>query len=206
MAENEFGPEDVKVLKRTSSHNGFIKIDSLTIRHRLHEGGWSEDFQRELIVRPRAVGVLLFDPAQDHVVMVRQFRVGILDEDENPWMLELVAGMVDHDEPFEEVARRESLEEANLSPTDLVQISDYYNSPGTSNERVILFCGRVDATVAGGVFGLRHEHEDIEVVVLPLAAALQKLEQGSINNAMSVIALQWLQLNKVRLLADWGLA
>ncbi len=204
MADNEFGPDAVKVLNRIRSHNGFIKIDELTVRHRLHEGGWSEDFQRELILRPRAVGVLLFDPDTDQVVMVRQFRVGMLDENENPWLLELVAGMVDLDEPFEEVARRESLEEANLSPTNLVRISSYFNSPGTSNERVILFCGRVDAGSAGGVFGLRHEHEDIEVIALPLATALEQVEQGIINNAMSIIALQWLQLNKAKLLQEWG--
>ena len=96
MAEKEFGPEDARVLARTASHDGFIRVDSLTIRHRLHEGGWSDDFQRELIVRPRAVGVLLFDPAADEVIMVRQFRVGMVDEGPSPWLLELVAGMVDH--------------------------------------------------------------------------------------------------------------
>ena len=158
---------------------------------------------RELILRPRAVGVLLFDPAQQQVVLVRQIRVGMLDEGQNPWLLELVAGMVESGEEPIEVAARESLEEANTTPQDLLQICEYYNSPGISNERITLFCGRVDATQAGGIFGLDAEHEDIEVVVLSLADALAKVASGEINNAMSIIALQWLQLNQPMLEESW---
>jgi len=158
---------------------------------------------RELILRPRAVGVLLFDPAQQQVVLVRQIRVGMLDEGQNPWLLELVAGMVESGEEPIEVAARESLEEANTKPQDLLQICEYYNSPGISNERITLFCGRVDATQAGGIFGLDAEHEDIEVVVLSLADALAKVASGEINNAMSIIALQWLQLNQTMLEESW---
>lgn len=158
---------------------------------------------RELILRPRAVGVLLFDTAQQQVVLVRQIRVGMLDEGQNPWLLELVAGMVESGEEPIEVAARESLEEANTKPQDLLQICEYYNSPGISNERITLFCGRVDATQAGGIFGLDAEHEDIEVVVLSLADALAKVASGEINNAMSIIALQWLQLNQPMLEESW---
>ena len=158
---------------------------------------------RELILRPRAVGVLLFDPVQRQVVLVRQIRVGMLDEGQPPWLLELVAGMVESGEEPIEVAARESLEEANTKPQDLLQICEYYNSPGISNERITLFCGRVDATQAGGIFGLDAEHEDIEVVVLSLADALAKVASGEINNAMSIIALQWLQLNQPMLEESW---
>ncbi|MDB4004704.1 NUDIX domain-containing protein, partial [Gammaproteobacteria bacterium] len=142
-------------------------------------------------------------PAQQQVVLVRQIRVGMLDEGQNPWLLELVAGMVESGEEPIEVAARESLEEANTKPQDLLQICEYYNSPGISNERITLFCGRVDATQAGGIFGLDAEHEDIEVVVLSLADALAKVASGEINNAMSIIALQWLQLNQPMLEESW---
>ena len=67
-----------------------------------------------------------------------------------------------------------------------------------------LFCGRVDATQAGGIFGLDAEHEDIEVVVLSLADALAKVASGEINNAMSIIALQWLQINQPLLEDSWN--
>ena len=193
----------IEVDHRETLFDNFLRVDRLKLRHSLFAGGWSELMTRELILRPRAVGVLLFDPAQQQVVLVRQIRVGMLDEGQNPWLLELVAGMVESGEEPIEVAARESLEEANTKPQDLLQICEYYNSPGISNERITLFCGRVDATQAGGIFGLDAEHEDIEVVVLSLADALAKVASGEINNAMSIIALQWLQLNQPMLEESW---
>ena len=193
----------IEVDQRETLFDSFLRVDRLKLRHSLFAGGWSELMTRELILRPRAVGVLLFDPAQQQVVLVRQIRVGMLDEGQNTWLLELVAGMVESGEEPIEVAARESLEEANTKPQDLLQICEYYNSPGISNERITLFCGRVDATQAGGIFGLDAEHEDIEVVVLSLADALAKVASGEINNAMSIIALQWLQLNQPMLEESW---
>jgi len=193
----------IEVDQRETLFDSFLRVDRLKLRHSLFAGGWSELMTRELILRPRAVGVLLFDPAQQQVVLVRQIRVGMLDEGQNPWLLELVAGMVESGEEPIQVAARESLEEANTKPQDLLQICEYYNSPGISNERITLFCGRVDATQAGGIFGLDAEHEDIEVVVLSLAEALAKVASGEINNAMSIIALQWLQLNQPMLEKSW---
>ena len=193
----------IEVDQRETLFDSFLRVDRLKLRHSLFAGGWSELMTRELILRPRAVGVLLFDPAQQQVVLVRQIRVGMLDEGQNPWLLELVAGMVESGEEPIEVAARESLEEANTKPQDLLQICEYYNSPDISNERITLFCGRVDSTQAGGIFGLDAEHEDIEVVVLSLADALAKVASGEINNAMSIIALQWLQLNQPMLEESW---
>ena len=193
----------IEVDQRETLFDSFLRVDRLKLRHSLFAGGWSELMTRELILRRRAVGVLLFDPTQQQVVLVRQIRVGMLDEGQNPWLLELVAGMVESGEEPIEVAARESLEEANTKPQDLLQICEYYNSPGISNERITLFCGRVDATQAGGIFGLDAEHEDIEVVVLSLADALAKVASGEINNAMSIIALQWLQLNQPMLEESW---
>ena len=193
----------IEVDQRETLFDSFLRVDRLKLRHSLFAGGWSELMTRELILRPRAVGVLLFDPAQQQVVLVRQIRVGMLDEGQKPWLLELVAGMVESGEEPIEVAARESLEEANTKPQDLLQICEYYNSPGISNERITLFCGRVDATQAGGIFGLDAEHEDIEVVVLSLSDALAKVASGEINNAMSIIALQWLQLNQPMLEESW---
>ena len=193
----------IEVDHRETLFDSFLRVDRLKLRHSLFAGGWSELMARELILRPRAVGVLLFDPVQQQVVLVRQIRVGMLDEGQPPWLLELVAGMVESGEEPIEVAARESLEEANTKLQDLLQICEYYNSPGISNERITLFCGRVDATQAGGIFGLDAEHEDIEVVVLSLADALAKVASGEINNAMSIIALQWLQLNQPMLEESW---
>jgi ADP-ribose pyrophosphatase len=194
----------VEVESRETLLSGFLRVDRLRLRHSLFAGGSSETMTRELLLRPRAVGVLLFDPNLDQVVLVRQIRIGMLDEGQDPWLLELVAGMVEPGEQPIEVAARESVEEADLAPRGLVKISEYYNSPGISNERITLFCGRVDASTAGGVFGLDDEHEDIEVVVLDVEEAVRLVETGKIHNAMSIIALQWLQIHRRQLEASWS--
>lgn len=193
----------VEVETRETVFDTFLRIDRLRLRHELFDGGFSNTMTRELLLRPRAVGVLLFDPVLEKVVLVRQIRIGMLDEGQDPWLLELVAGMIEPGEQPVEVAARESLEEADLAPQNLVQISEYYNSPGISNERITLFCGRVDSTQAGGVFGLADEHEDIEVVVLDVEEAVRLIEAGKIHNAMTIIALQWLQLHRRELEASW---
>ncbi len=197
-------PLQIELEQRETLLDSFLKVDRLSLRHSLLAGGWSETLSRELLLRPRAVGVLLFDPVLDQVVLVRQIRIGMIDEGQDSWLIELVAGMVEDGEQPIDVAARESLEEANAQPQGLVQISEYYNSPGISNERITLFCGRVDASQAGGVFGLDDEHEDIEVLAFDREEAFAFVASGKINNAMTIIALQWLQLNRQELLAQWA--
>lgn len=197
------GHSDVEVLSTQTCHEGFLKLDKLVLRHRLHGGGWSVPLQRELLLKDAAVGILLFDPVLDKVVLVRQFRIGAMDSSGGPWLLELVAGMARPDEDPLQVAVRESLEESNCTPEHVIRICDYLNSPGTSNERLMLYCGRVDATTAAGIHGLTEEHEDIEVVVLDLNEAVQAIASGAIHNAMTIIAIQWLQLHKPAVLKAW---
>jgi ADP-ribose pyrophosphatase len=206
----KFGDKDVEIISRSLEHDGFLRIEHLQLRHRLFSGEWSEVFTRELQLKDPAVGVLLFDPDQDALLLVRQFRVGMfsdasLDGDKVlGWPLEIVAGMVGSTEQYEAVALRECKEESNCVPTDLIKICEYYNSPGGSNEKIILFCGRIDSRNAGGVYGLMEEHEDIEVQVLSYVDAMSLIDSGEINNAMTIIALQWLQLHRQELLDSWN--
>jgi ADP-ribose pyrophosphatase len=82
-------------------------------------------------------------------------------------------------------------------------ICEYYNSPGWSSEKVSLFCAQVDAARAHGVHGLDEEHEDILVVVITLAEAIAAVKTGLIHNAMTIIAIQWLELNSDRVRSLW---
>ncbi|PZQ37353.1 MAG: ADP-ribose diphosphatase, partial [Ectopseudomonas oleovorans] len=140
----------------------------------------------------------------DEVVLIEQFRVGAMDKADNPWLLELVAGLIDKDEEPEEVARREAVEEADLILGPLWPITQYFPSPGGSDEFVHLFLGRCDSSGAGGVHGLPEEGEDIRVHVMPLADALAAVRDGRINNAASIIALQWLALNRDEVRGMWS--
>ncbi len=199
----KFCADDVEIISRSDCYDGFLRVERLRLRHRLFSGEWSEIFDRELQHKAPAVGILLFDPQRDVLLLVRQFRVGMLGEQSSSWPLEIVAGMVGQGEQSDEVAVRESKEESNCVPTDLIRICEYFNSPGASNEKITLYCGRIDSENAGGVYGLAQEHEDIEAVLLDYEEAMHAIDSGGINNAMTIIALQWLQLHRKDLLKNW---
>ncbi|MCK9534579.1 MAG: NUDIX domain-containing protein [Pseudomonas sp.] len=195
--------DDVLVEQRERCFQGFYRLDRLHLKHRLFAGGMGPSISRELFVRPDAVCVLPYDPKTDSVVLVEQFRIGALDKSPEPWLLEIVAGLIDTDEQPQEVARREAREEADLVLHELLPVMNYYPSPGGSDERVYLYVGRCSTEGVGGVFGVAEEGEDIRVHVWPFAAALQAIQDGRIDNAASIIALQWLALNKDKVCADW---
>jgi ADP-ribose pyrophosphatase len=177
---------------------GFLKLKRYSLRHDLFTGGESDTLLRERIEDFCAAAVLLFDPNQDKVVLIEQFRIGAADGQNNPWLLEIVGGLVEPGEDPAEVAKREALEEAGCEIQRLIPIGDFLVSPGFSTERVSLFCGLVDSTKAGGIHGLADEGEDIRVEVLPLEQALDELFVGRLNSTTGIVALQWLALNRDR--------
>lgn len=206
---DNFSRQDVEVLAAEDVYQGFFQIRAIKLRHRLYLGGWTKPLTRELFKRRDAVGVLLFDPQLDAVALIEQFRVGVLGNEMgqqrgiSPWILELVAGLIDADETTEQVAMRETQEEAGVLIEQLEPICEYFSSPGGSNEYFYLYAGKADLSAAGGVHGLETEGEDIRVHVIPVEQLWHKLRQGELNNAHTLIAAQWLQLNHQRLKAGW---
>lgn len=195
---------DFEIVQRKTCFQGFYRLERITVRHALFAGGMSPLLDRELFVRHDATCVLPYDPVRDEIVLVEQFRVGAMDKSQSPWLLELVAGLIEENETPDDVAIREAQEEAGLQLTALWPITQYYPSPGGSNERVHLFLGRCDSQNAGGLHGLAAEGEDIRVQVLSFAQALEALEAGRLDNAASLIALQWLIINREKIRRQWA--
>lgn len=186
-----------KVVEKKNSFNGFFKIDTYSVQHELFSGGESEVFTRELFERGDAAAVLPYDPITDEVILVEQFRIGALRSKNSPWQIELIAGVLDKEgENPENVVLREAIEEANCSLENPKKICEYFCSPGGTSEKIYLYCAKVDATKQGGIFGLKEENEDIKVHVIKLNDAMKMIEDGVIETAMTIIALQWLSINK----------
>ncbi|PML98242.1 ADP-ribose diphosphatase [Vibrio breoganii] len=199
-----FHIDDVEILATDTLFKGFFSLVKVKFRHRLFAGGWSEEIERELFERGHAVAMLPYDPVTDQVVMVEQIRVGALGE-ARPWQLEIVAGMLDKEgeDPID-VAKREAVEEAGLDVTHIQHISGYYPSAGGCSERLELFIGQVKAPTSAGVFGLESEGEDIRVHILTREEAYEMVKNGTIENAASIITIQWLMLNHQQLRAQWA--
>lgn len=198
-----FAKNDVEIIARETLYSGFFSMDLYRFRHRLFNGEMSGEIKREIFERGRAAVLLPFDPVRDEVVLVEQIRIAAYDVSESPWLLEMVAGMIEEGESVEDVARREALEEAGLVVGRTKPVLSYLASPGGTSERLSIMVGEVDATTAEGIHGLADENEDIRVHVVSREQAYQWVEEGSIDNAASVIALQWLQLHYQTLRNEW---
>ncbi|ESP92980.1 MULTISPECIES: NUDIX domain-containing protein [Pseudoalteromonas] len=181
-------------------YNGFFKIEEYIFEHALFAGGVSEPIRREILERGHAVAVLPFDPVTEQILLIEQIRIGALATKESPWLLECIAGMAEGCEDLEAVARKEAQEEAGLELTNLHYMCSYLSSPGGTTERLYLYLAEVDLSdYQGGTFGLPEEGEDIKTHVMPFSEAMQRLESEEIDNAATVISLQWLALNKSKL-------
>lgn len=199
-----FGADAVRVLEEQQAFEGHFSVRRVTLQHRCFGGGWSAPLTREVFDRGDAVGVLPYDPVEDCLILIEQFRPGAMRGYDSPWMLELVAGVVEAGESDREVVHREALEEADCELSELVSIASYYPSAGACSEQVRLFCGRVTRAGVGGVHGLDAEGEDILVHAIPRLEVLQMLKDDRIPNGHTLIALQWLALQGETLRERWS--
>ena len=199
-----FNKNDVFNLTKRVLYKGFFSLLEYRFQYRKFDGTTSDVVTREVLERGHAVVLLAYDVKRDKVVLIEQIRIAAIETQETPWMLELIAGMMDHEnESCEEVARREAIEEAGITIGRCKPIISYLASPGGLTEKLHILIGEVDASTATGIHGLAEENEDIKVHVVSREQAYKWVEDGVINNAASIIALQWLQLNYLNLENQW---
>lgn len=197
---------DVDVLAKDTLFQGYFQIDRYRLRHRTHAGGMTGVMEREIFERGHAVGVLPYDPIRDEVVMIEQFRTGALAAGLHPWLLEIVAGIIEEGENLEDVARREVQEEIGLQVIgEMLPILRYLVSPGGSSETIAVYCARVDSSKAGGIHGLVEEHEDIRVFTMPALEAVKlPFNDPRARNSTTIVALQWLAANRDNVRRMWA--
>lgn len=198
---SEFDLKDVDVVEEETLFQGFSRLLRKRLRHRLFEGSWGPVIERELFDRGDACAAILYDPRHDLVGLVEQFRVGALKSEYGPWCLELVAGVIDPGETPDQVVRREVAEETGIREVELHFITAYYTTPGACNEKVYLYYGLCDLSQAGGTYGLAHEHEDIRLHILSADEVFAAMLDSRLNNASTLIGLQWLQSHRAKLRA-----
>lgn len=193
-----------EILYRETLFQGFFRVDRFHVRYERFDEGWSHPVSREVFSGGLGIAVvLLFDPHEDKVVLIEQFRAGPLVSGRDPWMRELVAGHIDPGETPEETARREAREEAGCEVQSLQKIFEYYPSCGCVGEYVTLFVGRTRAPEDGSIHGEPHEQEHIKLHVVDAAQAINALYMGQLRDAASIIAMQWFALHHTDLRSRW---
>ena len=210
----KFTCQDVTVQQKKTGYKNFFTINQYTLEHALFKGGQIHDLKRECFERGHAVGVLAYDPWQDSIIFLEQFRIGayvhLMAEENNnhsdqhsPWLVEIIAGIVEQGESCEDVAHREAQEEAGVELLALEPIGCFYSSPGGSSESTQLYCGCVNSEGVEGVHGLVEEGEDILVQCVSYSDAVNLLTSGALNNASTLISMQWLMLHHDEIQKKW---
>lgn len=199
----EYGQKDLELISKRNLYKGFFELVEYRFRHRLFNGEWSGEIRREVFERGNAGVVLPYDPIRDEIVLIEQIRIPAVESSKTPWLLEAVAGMVEPGESTEEVVRREAIEEAGLTLKRCDKMLSYLSSPGGTTERMDVYVGEVDSSQAEGIHGLASENEDIRVHVVSREQGYRWVESGVIDNAATVIAIQWLELHYPQLKQKW---
>lgn len=200
----QFTKNDVTVLNKKVIWQGYFKMLKYRFTHSLFGGGTSDVVERELFERDTAVAVIPYDPVRDQIVMVEQIRVGAFKHDINPWMVELVAGMIEEGEESLDVAKRELHEETGLRCNRIEKIMSYLVSPGGTSECIELYIAEIDASKASAIAGLEEESEDIRTLTLDVKEALKRLSTAKFQNGVTIVGLQWLALNHRDIKKRWS--
>ncbi len=196
--------EDVNVIDNTVNFSvNNVKFLHFKLRFKTFDGQWSKPVSRYVLNKLHAAGVLLYDPIEDYVVLVEQFRIGAMQAKKNPWILEPVLGLIENDDDPLSTAKREAKEEAGCDVIDIIPICNYLVSPGTTNEETFIYCGKVNNFNTGSIHGLLEEHEDIKAHAIPSNEAFDMVKTGKIFSASAIIALQWLQIHHTELIDKW---
>ncbi|WP_449544312.1 GDP-mannose pyrophosphatase NudK [Lelliottia amnigena] len=150
--------------------------------------------KREVYDRGNGATILLYNREKQTVVLIRQFRVATwVNGNPDGRLIETCAGLLDNDEP-EVCIRKEAIEETGFAVGEVKKLFELYMSPGGVTEIVYFFIAEYTdaqrANAGGGV-----EDEDIDVLEIPFAQALEMVKTGEIQDGKALILLQYLQIS-----------
>ena len=184
-----------KILNKVNLHNGFFKMNKVTLKYKKFDGSWSNQVDREIFGGAQVSAVLPYDPINKKIVLIKQFRAGTMSRGNNNYLYEIVGGIIDEGEDPQDAAKRECLEETGCKIKKLTSIQGYYPAPGSSESYYHLYLGEVIAPDREGIKGLSKENEDIFVKSYTFEEVREKIKNKEILNGMALIALQWFFLN-----------
>ena len=199
MEERNLVPE----LKSTERvFDKYFKIDEqiFTIPK---QGAEDMEISRLRLNRPDAVAVLIYNEEEGVFTFVRQYRPAIGDKNYNTPIVEIAAGLIDKGETPEEAAAREVIEETGYKLSNLDLVYTYFPGVGYCSERVHIYMATVtnkDKVEEGG--GLEVEGEMMEIVDIPVAEAIEMLDNGSFCDGKTIISLQEFKNMKIELFVE----
>lgn len=175
--------------------NNWYTLRKYTFDYQRADGSWERQ-AREAYDRGNGAVILLYNKEKQTVVLTRQFRLPTYTNgNETGMMIEACAGLLDKDNP-EECIKRETEEETGYKVSSVKKIFEAYMSPGSVTEILYFFVAEYsdDMKVSDGG-GCATEQENIEVMEIPFKEAVQMVANGAINDAKTIMLIQYAQIN-----------
>lgn len=188
---------NVKLLDTTLLSDNWYILKKVTYEYTL-PNGTTEQHTREAYDRGNGATILLYNKAQQTVILTRQFRLPTyINGNEDGMMIETCAGLLDKDNP-EDCIRREAEEETGYRVQNIQKVFEAYMSPGSVTELIHFFiAGYTPQMKINDGGGLQDEQENIQVLELPFTQVLQMVADGSIKDGKTIMLLQYLQLQQL---------
>ena len=186
---------------KRSVYKGFFSVEEHDLTYQKFNNEQSNVVTRSTLVSSDAVIVLPYDPINDRILLIEQFRAGpYVKGDENPWVLEPIAGLIDEGETPESAGIREAQEEAHLEIKRLELVARSYPSPGISTEFFHQYIGIVELLDSSDLIaGLSSENEDIRSHIFKYKRFFEMIERGKVNVGPLILLGLWLSKNRNRL-------
>jgi len=180
-----------KIINKKNLYSGFFSLNKYEFIHEKHNGEWTSAVEREIFSGAHVSTLLPYDPIKKEIILIQQFRAGVLSRYDESYLLEIVAGIVDEGENPEQTAIRECFEETGCEVKKIFPIQSYFPAPGSSESYYHLYLGEIQAFDGERIKGLEKENEDILVKSFKIDEVRQMLKEKKITNGLTLIALQW---------------
>ena len=186
---------------KRSVYKGFFSVEEHDLTYQKFNNEQSNIVTRSTLISSDAVIVLPYDPVNDRILLNEQLRVGpYVKGDENPWVLEPIAGLIDEGETPESAGTREAQEEALLEIKRLELVARSYPSPGISTEFFHQYIGIVELLDKSDLIaGLSSENEDIRSHIFEYEQFFEMIESGKVKVGPLILLGLWLSKNRNRL-------
>ena len=180
-----------KIINKKNLYSGFFSLNKYEFIHQKHDGEWTNIVGREVFSGAQVSTLLPYDPIKNEIILIQQFRAGVLSRYDEGYLYEIVAGIIDEGENPEETARRECFEETGCEVKKIHSIQSYFPAPGSSESYYHLYLGEIQAFEGERIRGLEKENEDILVRSFKIDEVRQMLKDKKIINGLTLVALQW---------------
>lgn len=187
----------VRIINREILSSNWYTLRKITYDYLKKDGTWQTQ-SREAYDRGNGAAIMLYNLSLKTVILTRQFRMPtFINGNEDGLLIEACAGLLDKDNP-EDCIKRETEEETGYKINSVKKIMEVYMSPGSVTEMLYFFIAEYahDMKVTDGG-GIAHEQEEIEVLELPFEQTLQMIDTGQIQDAKTIMLLQYLRLKYI---------